>query len=297
LAFLIHSNSDDPFSNLATEEYLLQSRTEDFVFIYTNEPTVVIGKHQNIFDECQLDICERHGVLVARRLSGGGTVFHGPGNINFSFIQNLKPGEPMVDFRKHLGPIISFLHSIGIPAEFSGRNDLLLDGFKISGSAEHVYQKKKRLIHHGTLLFNADLSLLSGSISPKTKIEFIGHAIKSVRSQVTNILPHIPKVLSENEFVNKLIAYLTNHFEAQIIELSGTENDKIKDLVLKKYQTWEWIFGYSPPFEAKTENGWRFKIKKGIVQQAKLEGEIIDEVIGMRFEPLTFEKYKNCDWF
>lgn len=273
MAVILISDSKDVYFNLATEEFLLHHFEEDAVLIYENEPSVVMGKHQNAFAECSLSSCEQLGIKPARRLSGGGTVYHGPGNINFSFIQNLTEGEAMVDFKKHLQPVLDFLHSIGVMAEFSGRNDLMLNGFKISGNAEHVFQKKKRLIHHGTLLFKADLHALSLSIRPKTEIVFKSHAVQSVRSPVMNISETTGFVLSKSAFVQGLAGHLKQYFGARHITLAVEQIQAIQDLVKNRFSTWDWIYGYSPAFEAQTANGWTFKVRRGIIEEAFKNGE------------------------
>ena len=169
---VIDNSSESPFFNLAAEEYLLHNLDENIIFTYVNTPSVVIGKHQNAFDECNTNFCKQHGIDTVRRLSGGGTVFHGPGNLNFCLIQNGKELEKLIDFKKNLAPVNKALHDLGLASEYSGRNDLLLHGFKISGNAEHIFSKKKRVIHHGTLLFNADLKSLNKAIKPKSNISF-----------------------------------------------------------------------------------------------------------------------------
>ncbi len=149
--------STDPFFNLAVEEYLLRNRTEDFLVLGINDPSVIIGKHQVAHREADTKFVMENNIPVIRRISGGGTVYHDFGNVNFSFILNSARGT-QVDFRKYTLPVIEFLASLKVNAELEGKNDLKVNGLKISGNAEHVY--RERVLHHGTLLFNADLGKL-----------------------------------------------------------------------------------------------------------------------------------------
>lgn len=299
MTVLIQSKSDNTYFNLAAEEYFLHQRDDDIIFIYTNRPAVVIGKHQNVYDECRVLTCKEQNVDVARRLSGGGTVYHGSGNINFCFIKNLKDNEPLVDFKKHLEPIIGFLRQLGLPAEFSGRNDLLLNGFKISGNAEHVFQKKRRLIHHGTLLFDANLLRLKECTAPKKEIKFISHAVKSVRSQVVNISDYLLK-MNEQTFVQGLSQYLLNTFTAQEILFTEDEIVAINKLAKEKYEQWDWIYAYSPAFEAITTGRWQFFVRKGFIEKAIHKDIEVTHLKGKLFEPETFQAFdseKIKSWF
>ncbi len=267
----------------------MHQKTEDFTLIYANEASVVIGKHQNVYEECQIDFCQRNNIKIARRLSGGGTVYHGSGNINFSFIKNLQVGEPLVDFKKHLQPVIQFLQHMGVVAEFSGRNDLLVNGFKVSGNAEHVFQKNKRLIHHGTLLFNANLDLLKGSTRPK-EAEFTSHSIKSIRSEVRNIADYLSSDTDEKNFTKALHNYLAEYFKAKEYLLTMDEVRAVEHLRDEKYTSWDWIYGYTPAFGIMTTSGFSFRVKKGYIVEAELEGESLTNFVGQRFSSNTFAK-------
>ena len=292
----IEYDSRWPYFNLAAEEYLLHEFKQNVVFLYTNENSVVIGKHQNAFDECNMQFCKPNNVHIARRLSGGGTVFHGDGNLNFCFIQNAKTTDRLIDFKRHLTPVNKFLHSLGVHSEFSGRNDLLVDGKKISGNAEHVYSKKKRVIHHGTLLFNADLKSLKAAIEPKKLIKFKGHAVKSVRSQVANIDQYLGD-MSYSEFTEKFGAFLTDYFKAKPYKFTEKDIDAIHELMETKFNTWEWNFGYSPTFTTTIylqKGELRLRVKKGIIESAEADlipddktGELVDKPYNIQ----TFSKW------
>lgn len=294
---VIQPSSDSPFNNLATEEYLLHHFDENIIFLYVNTPSVVIGKHQNAFDECNTHFCKQKNIETVRRLSGGGTVFHGPGNLNFCLIQNGKELEKLIDFKKNLAPVNQALHELGLASEYSGRNDLLLHGFKISGNAEHVFSKKKRVIHHGTLLFDADLKSLNQAIRPKSNIHFKSHAVKSVRSQVANIVDYLSTPMSFEEFQQHISDSLVKQFGAKSYVFSEQEKETIQSLAESKYKTWEWNYGYSPSFESVLEidsNRLEVKVKKGIIQEAKLINEggekSIDSLIEQAYTAETLQQ-------
>ena len=266
------------------------------MMLYVNQPSVVIVKHQNTFDECQIQFCQENNILIARRLSGGGTVFHGPGNLNFCFIKNGKETTKLIDFKLHLDPVISFLQSIGIPAVYSGRNDILVDDFKVSGNAEHVYSKRKRVIHHGTLLFNADLKTLNHSIAPKSNIEFETHAVKSVRSKVKNLSTFKSVGNDFPAFQQQLHSYLQTHYQAIDYAFNKSDLEQINDLVETKFGTWEWNFGYSPKFKAtlalSDSNKIIVEVKKGIITSCLADdlslSQQLEPCVGKRFLEKTF---------
>lgn len=293
---IIDHQSDDPCFNLAAEEYLLHEFNQNVVFLYVNKPTVVVGKHQNAFDECQIDFCHNNDIQIIRRLSGGGTVFHGPGNLNFCFIKNGKDATKLIDFKKHLTPVNAFLHELGIPSEFSGRNDLLVDGFKVSGNAEHVYSKRKRIIHHGTLLYNADLTSLNQSIAPKNHMTFETHAVKSVRSNVKNLHTFLDQPIDFKRFNEDMFDFMKQHYSCEVYSFSKTDLVAIDQIMTSKYATWEWNFGYSPKFSVsiKTNDNQSIKLNiiKGIVDSIvsnDSEIESIHTCIGKPFIRSTFE--------
>ena len=153
---LLHVSAEtDVYSHLAAEEYLLKNRQENILMLWQSHKAVVCGKHQNLCAEVNYGFCRENGIDTARRLSGGGTVFHDLGNLNFTFIHALDQGlEKAVQFRRFLDPVMQCLQTLDLDVTYSGRNDLLLNGLKISGNAEHVDQKNKRVLHHGTLLFD-----------------------------------------------------------------------------------------------------------------------------------------------
>lgn len=155
--YILISETNDPYFNIATEEYLLKNFSDNFLFIYRNETSVIVGKHQNVFAEVNLMDVWKQNIPIVRRITGGGTVYHDLGNMNFSFVETGEKGK-LIDFKKYLTPVIGFLKTIGIDAVIGEKNELKVGGAKVSGNAEHVY--RNRLVHHGTLLFDANLNKL-----------------------------------------------------------------------------------------------------------------------------------------
>ena len=205
----VENASLDPYFNIAAEEHLLKNFESDVIMLWRSNPSVVVGKHQNTLAEINLGFVRKNNIPVIRRLSGGGTVFHDPGNINFTFIKQAEK-EKLVDFKAQTAPVIEFLNNIGVDARFEGKNDLRVNGLKISGNAEHI--SKNKVLHHGTLLFDANLHNLSESIKSREP-HFTSKAVKSVRSTVVNIASLPGVSLGREEFMEKLGDYLQGYFK------------------------------------------------------------------------------------
>ncbi len=188
----IQTDFSIPYYNMALEEYLLTNEKfagEEFLFFYIHSPSVIIGSHQNAYAEVNLKYVRENSVIVSRRLSGGGAVYHDSGNLNFSFILN-KGNNELVDFKKHTAPVVEALCGLGLDVGLSGRNDILLDGRKISGNAEYV--SKNKLLHHGTLLFDVNIENMLAALNVD-ELKITSKAIKSVASRVTNIKSYLPE--------------------------------------------------------------------------------------------------------
>ena len=191
---LIHSNSHDASFNLAVEEYLFSHRNDEILFLYVNDPCVVVGRNQDVLSEIDRDFCSENNIPVFKRISGGGTVYHDRGNLNYCFISNRIQGKSPLD-TAFLKPIVTVLADLEVEVLIGERKDLWLpDGHKISGTASHV--GKTRILHHGTLLYDADLNNLEKSLTPKAA-ESLSRAIASVPSPVKNIRSY----LKEREFL------------------------------------------------------------------------------------------------
>ncbi len=244
---LILSDNTDVYFNLAAEEYMLHHFTDDVLMLWQSKSAVVCGKHQNLCAELNYGYCIENGIQPARRLTGGGTVYHDLGNINFTFIQNIPEGlEKAINFKRFLDPVKAALYSMGVNAEYSERNDLLLNGKKISGNAEHVFQKQKRVLHHGTLLFDADLKSLKNALHADGI--YTHNAVKSVRSEVTNIKSALPN-LSTTEFLENLYQYWVSQQHTNRYVFCEKDVEIVKKLQIDKFSAESWIVHYSPRYE------------------------------------------------
>lgn len=274
----VNSKNNNVYYNLAVEEYIFSNMMDDdFLLLWVNDPCVVIGKHQNIFEEVNCKEILKNGVPVARRHSGGGTVYHDKGNLNFTFITDYHP-DRFLGYDEFLTPIIKILNEIGIPAEKSKVCDIVIGDKKISGNAQTI--KKNRVLHHGTLLFDSELDTLRTILKP-AEGEFKSKAVKSVRSSVTNIIDHLgDKKLDFEGFKD----YFFNSFfakgidEIDEVKLSEAEVEKIRELEKTKCITWDWIYGFSPTFTYKKQSDFKghqidlaLIIEKGRIKECKLK--------------------------
>lgn len=271
----IRSHNPDPYFNLAAEEYLLRNTDEEILMLWKSNPVVVCGKHQNVYAEMNYTYVTGNDIRVARRLTGGGTVFHDPGNINFTFIKNGKAGA-LVQFSQFIAPVIDFLNEWGIAAIQGPKHDILVQGKKISGNAEHVY--KNRVLHHGTLLYDANLDMLRKSIQ-RTQGMYIDKSVQSNRSSVMNLSSLMPADTSNEHFFNEIFSYLKNRSKGIDYQLNTYENTSIQQLAENKYLKWEWIYGWSPDYTFK--NQWKsenhslqieFDVHKGIITASRWSG-------------------------
>ena len=232
--FILTLDSNDPFFNLSAEEYLLREKSEDFFLIWKNKPCIVIGRNQNAADEINGDYVRTRSLPVVRRMTGGGAVYHDAGNLNFSFIQN---GEP--NRAKLCRPVIEVLRSLGVEAKLSGRNDITVDGRKVSGTA--MCSHGGRSLFHGTLLINADLEAMSEALKPDEN-KLMGHGVKSVRSRVANISEFTEKPLCAENVGAILARYMTER-GGEIYGLGESDIEAIEKLRDSKYSTDEWNCG------------------------------------------------------
>ena len=248
MLFLIdHTSSTEPSLNLAIEEYLLRQLdiNHDYFLLYLNQPCVIIGRHQNVFEEVNYPLLRKKRIPVFRRISGGGTVYHDLGNLNFSFITQYQKFK----FNNYLHfntPILQALQSLGLRAELNGKNDIVIGRKKISGNAQ--FTTKDRMVSHGTLLFSAQLDQIQPLLhSPATGI--VSSAIKSVRSRVTNISDLLDESLDLIKFKEVIIqSVFSNQPSIPEYRITASDWKQIHLLAKQKYQTWEWNFGESPDF-------------------------------------------------
>lgn len=279
---IIHRKSTNPYFNLAAEEYLVKHINEPCFMLWQNSPSVIIGKHQNPLKEVNLEFCKNNDIPIIRRISGGGTVYHDLGNINYSFIDFGKQ-ESLVNFTKYSQPILDVLNDMGVKAELVGKSDLKINGSKFSGNASHVHRNK--VLHHGTLLFQSELNILNESIQI-TKGNITDKSVNSNRSQVCNISEHLKQTMSIEDFKSLLLNHIKKQFpEAKEVDFSEVQGNEIKKLVNEKYLSWEWNFGYSPRYfiNSKVEiNGeiqeFKTEVYKGFIQNINCSSPISKEI-------------------
>lgn len=255
----IESNSTDPYFNLALEEYVFEymPKDESYFMLWQNANTIVIGKYQNAFEEINQRAVEERGIKVARRLSGGGAVYHDMGNLNFTFIVDQKDVKGM-NFKIFVVPIVETLKGFGVEAEFSGRNDILVNGMKISGNSQYV--RYGRVMHHGCIMLDSDLDKVADALKVR-EAKFKSKNSKSVRSRVTTINANAPRKISMQEFKSALKEHILGDESIEPYELTDEDLRKIEEIRNAKYATWEWNYGHSTAYEMTREE----KFDSGLV--------------------------------
>ncbi|MEQ8325395.1 MAG: lipoate--protein ligase [Vicingaceae bacterium] len=242
---LLISAENNPAFNLALEEFLFENEKEDYLLIYVNDDAVICGKHQNAVAESNSEFLTTQKIPLLRRFSGGGTVYHDRGNINFSFITSGENSR-VIDFKRYANPVVTFLQSKGIDARLSSRNDIMLGEKKISGHAAH--SKGKRALHHGTLLYSADLTRLRFALKSEHE-KFKSRAVKSVRSSVTNICDEYHGLPSMEKFTKEMANELCAEFDiSDERRLSAAEIVSIRTMASSKYASSNWNYGYGPDY-------------------------------------------------
>ena len=300
MIFIDNEGINDPSINLAIEEHALRNfdYSHDYLLFYINEPSIIIGRNQNTLEEINHDYVKENGIHVVRRLSGGGAVYHDLGNLNFSFITNYDT-KSLHNFKKFTDPVVHVLKQLGVNAELGGRNDIQVDGRKISGNAQ--YSTVKRMYSHGTLLFDSDLSEVAKALNVKmSKIQSKGH--KSVRSRVANISEFLEKPMSTTEFRQYVLEGLTAELEEfKVIHLTEEDWKAVYKLREERYGNWDWNIGRSPKFNLQRSRRFpigeidiRLDVEKGHIKDAKIFGdffgfspvaEIEQKLIDVRYEP------------
>ena len=292
----LETGSTDPAYNLAFEEYVLTHRMDgDYLILWQNDNTVVVGQNQNTAAEINRAFVEAHGVHVVRRTTGGGAVYHDLGNLNYSFITDEEAGSLRLE--RFTAPVVDALASLGLQAEASGRNDILVEGRKVSGTAQRVY--KTRILHHGTLLFDSDPDMVAGALNVDPE-KFRSKGRKSVRSRIGNIRDFLPNDMELPAFW----AYLKDALSGGGLTpgaLSAGELAEVDRLKREKYDTWEWNYGRSPKFDVRCKRYWdggcleaNVSIANGVITDVRFFGdflsvcgleELVERLKGVAFRP------------
>ncbi len=275
----IVNKSNKPDFNIALEEYCFKKLTQfDKVFIlWINEPSIIVGKNQNTQAEINEKYVQDNGIHVVRRISGGGAVYHDLNNLNYTIISNENSGSRKFDFKAFSEPVIETLEDLGVKAEFSGRNDITIDEKKISGNAQAYIDG--RVMHHGCILFDVDLTVLSKAL--ETSRELVeAKGVKSVRSRVDNILPNLSKKITVTEFAEKILDHMKKKYP-EMKEYKFSENDlqEIKRIQKEKFGNWVWNYGSNPVAEIVRERRYPagktqvfINTKKGVIENITFFG-------------------------
>ena len=283
---LYESKVFDPYENLAIEQYLMETVEEDacILFLWQNQNTVVIGKNQNPWKECRTTLLEEEGGVLARRLSGGGAVFHDLGNLNFTFL--MPQAEYNLD--RQFAVIGEAMALLGLRAERSGRNDMLVEGRKFSGNA--FYKNGRQAYHHGTLLVDVDMEKLGRYLNPsKAKLQAKG--VDSVRSRVVNLRELNPEITIEK---------LKTAMAAAFAKIYGLTPTKLEDAMLdraaidalrRRNAGWEWNFGQKLPFTMELEERFpwggvtmQLTVESGVIQAVKVYSDAMDWSLAPKLE-------------
>ncbi|WP_339020774.1 lipoate--protein ligase [Spiroplasma endosymbiont of Atherix ibis] len=307
--FIYKTSCVDPTFNLATEEYFVKAKKykEPILFLWQNDNTIVVGRNQNAAWEINLQNAQKDLVNIVRRNSGGGTVFHDLGNINFSIIYTDVDNKAVLLFASMLEPVIKTLNNLGVPAKFSGRNDIELNGKKISGNAMWKYED--RFLQHGTILFNANLDKLTKYLTVD-RAKILSKNIKSISARVTNINSEIKNKINIESFMDKLIETYKYLDKIKTIELSQEELQEIKTLSENKFKNPDWNFAKNADFDYRNKQRLEgkgsvevlLKIEKAIIKEAKFYGDFLGfqgteslekSLINTKYE--TFELQKILD--
>ena len=295
----LSNNSTDPYYNMAFDEYCLQeySSNETFFYLWQNRPAVIVGLNQNVYSEVNLDYLQEKNICLARRVTGGGAVYHDLNNLNYTIVGNDLSPQPIVDALK----------SLGIDAELSGRNDIFVDGRKVSGYARRVW--KGRELIHGTLMYDVDIDTLTKVLdTPTSKLQAKG--IASVRSRVANLKEYLPEGMSLSQFTAHLQNYLAGSDTE--IELPCEALDQIRNESDTKFSTWDWVYGRSK--EADFQRKAKFacgtvelslSLAAGCIDILRFEGDFVGEkdaaefaarLRGLRFERESlWEVVRSCE--
>jgi lipoate-protein ligase A len=276
MLFIISPSRSAPF-NIACEEHILSTYSEDVFLLYINAPSIIVGKHQNTLGEINTDYVTEHNIPVVRRLTGGGTVFHDLGNLNFSFIVR-DESQSATTFEKYTRPVLDVLRSLGVDAILEGRNDLTIKGMKFSGNARACIGGK--IIQHGTILFSSRITDLSLALKANP-LKFQDKAVKSVRARVTNVSEHLQQPISMDEFIGMIHDKVREVYpEARDHAFTEADITAINALCESKYNTWNWNYGSSPKYSQQRAVRTRagiieafVEVQKGVITGVKFFGD------------------------
>lgn len=278
MTYYLETGSHDPYYNLAFEETVLLRRTQgEYLILWQNGSTVVVGRNQNTAEEIDQAFVAKHHIHVVRRGTGGGAVYHDLGNLNYSFISDAGDAEKLT-MERFTRPVVSALRGLGLDAEASGRNDILVEGRKVSGTAQRLLGG--RILHHGCLLFDADPAMLAGALRADPE-KFASKSTKSVRSRVGNVRDFLKQDMTLPQFWQ----YLKTSMAADGLTettLSTEELASVEALRRDKYDTWQWNWGSSPKYTMKNRRRFpggtlevRADVGQGVITKIVFYGDFL----------------------
>ena len=292
----IETTSHDPFFNQAFEDYVFRTFREDEVLLlWRNRPAVVVGCYQNICREVHVRALLEQNIPVVRRMSGGGTVYHDLGNLNYTLITGQSGA---LDYDRCLAPVLRALNALGVPAQKSRTCDMTVDGKKISGSAQKI--ANGRVLHHGTLLFDADLTRLDEITTGRKNDAFCSKGTQSAICAVTNLRPYLREDCEIVTFARQLAQKILPP-GAKTVRLTQAQLADVRRLAVDLYQSWDWTWGKTPAFTYEKTAEFagrpirvRYEARHGLIRNAAVQSDAIDaarasELLeGARLDPALF---------
>ena len=292
----IETTSHDPFFNQAFEDYVFRTFREDEVLLlWRNRPAVVVGCYQNICREVHVRALLEQNIPVVRRMSGGGTVYHDLGNLNYTLITGQSGA---LDYDRCLAPVLRALNALGVPAQKSRTCDMTVDGKKISGSAQKI--ANGRVLHHGTLLFDADLTRLDEITTGRKNDAFCSKGTQSAICTVTNLRPYLREDCEIVTFARQLAQKILPP-GAKTVRLTQAQLADVRRLAADLYQSWDWTWGTTPAFTYEKTAEFagrpirvRYEARHGLIRNAAVQSDAIDAarasalLEGARLDPALF---------
>ena len=279
---VVENASTDPYFNIALDAWLVRNAKpgQEFVMLWQNQPAVILGRFQNTYEEVDIEYADAHHIAILRRISGGGAVYQDLGNMNFSLIAETRL-HPFNDYEAFTRPVLDTLREFGVQAELTGRNDITIAGAKFSGNAQ--FRSGTHVLHHGTILFDEDLEVVPKVLTPPTD-KIASKGIKSVRSRVTNVRPHLPPGTTMKDVQERLLHHIGRHNGgiAGTWTIGPQRQAEVAREVEARFGQWEWNFGASPPFNLQNRIRFpkgavevRIDARRGRITSAKIYGDFL----------------------